>query len=281
MKSKTYLVAWDEVLKEYSLPIQNQLFFGEADFLVYDLCSEPIGLKNWVEAEKVRYYGHFYNALKDFASSGADIFIFNAGDALASEQGGHMEFIRRVEKYMSEDEDIWMLAPIIRGDASDGVDTLVAEPRRYWREKLALTIHVNGIYVALRKELALDILGFYEWMLSNKLMDFSVMTTGHCLDVVYAAWAIYKNKKIYRDMSFYMTTNNVTSYDTMRTDSDCFTIKELFLAYLDRTGEDSSALKAIYDAIQEKDYQRRILNGYPIKKLYVNMSFEQIQEFDY
>jgi ribonuclease HI len=42
--------------------------------------TQDVDSPNWRRAENIRYYGHFYNALKDFAESDYDIFIFNAGD---------------------------------------------------------------------------------------------------------------------------------------------------------------------------------------------------------
>lgn len=270
--SKTYVVAWDE-LKHNALDIDAQLTMAGLDFLVFDVCTEPLNRPNWVTAEKVRYYGHFYNSLVDFAKTKHDVFIFNAGDAFSSE---HPKFVSRIEQMMDADEDVWMMAPRMTHDGGDGFMTLIQMSKKY--EDMGLAIHINGIYVALRRELALFLLGYYEWLLSKGYMDFSRMVTGHCLDTVYAAWTIYNNKKIYRDWVFTMETGKDTSYSTRTAAAECNAVKTRFLEYVSRLGGNSMIVKSIYEAIQDKEwnYSR---TTYPIMKAYPALDKEE--DLDY
>jgi len=66
--SKTYIVTWDELLYN-GLDVDSQLSAAGIDYLVYDVTTSPTKRPNWVIAEKVRYYGHFYNSLEDFAKT--------------------------------------------------------------------------------------------------------------------------------------------------------------------------------------------------------------------
>lgn len=266
--SKSYIVIWDHVLKN-GIDIDRQLTKGNIDYLVWDLNPVPQPRTNWVAAEKVRYYGHFYNSLEDFAKTDHDIFIFNAGDAYSD---NHVDFVKLVESAMTLDEDIWIMAPRMIADGSEGIVTLVQMSKKY--KSVALCSHINGIYVAMHRELALFILDYYRWILAKGYMDFSTMITGHCLDKVCAAWAIYNNKKVYRQWDFFMRTDATTSYDTTNGWSECRNIKDRFIEYLDSNGIDSEPIKKIYIAIDDKDVNYRHVT-YPLLNLYVNLDKEE------
>lgn len=270
--SKTYIVAWDE-LKYNALDVDAQLTEAGLDFLVFDVCTEFEPRPNWVQAEKVRYYGHFYNSLVDFSKTEHDVFIFNAGDAFSSE---HPKFVSRIESMMEADEDVWMMAPRMTNDGGDGFMTLIQMSKKY--EDIGLAIHINGIYVSLRRELALFLLGYYEWLLSKNYMDFSRMISGHCLDTVYASWTIYNNKKIYRDWIFTMETGTTTSYHTGTAMTECRNVKNKFLEYVGRLGANPSAVQIIYDAIWDKEIYH-YSTTYPILKAYPML--EREEDLDY
>ena len=270
--SKTYIVAWDE-LKHNALDVDAQLTQVGLDFLVFDVCTEFEPRPNWVQAEKVRYYGHFYNSLVDFSKTEHDVFIFNAGDAFSSE---HPKFVSRVESMMESDEDVWMMAPRMTHDGGDGFMTLIEMSKKH--QDIGLAIHINGIYVALRRELALFLLGYYEWLLSKKYMDFSRMISGHCLDTVYASWTLYNNKKIYRDWVFTMETGTETSYSTRTAAAECSTVKLKFLEYVGRLGGNIKAIQSIYDAIYDKEVHHS-KTTYPILKAYSML--EKVEDLDY
>lgn len=270
--SKTYIVAWDE-LKYNALDVDAQLTKAGLDFLVFDVCSEFEPRPNWVEAEKVRYYGHFYNSLVDFAATEHDVFIFNAGDAFSD---AHPEFVERIQKMMEADSDIWMMAPRMKNDGGDGFMTLIQMSKKY--EDMGLALHINGIYVALRRELALFVLNYFEWLLSKGHMNFSTMITGHCLDTVYAAWTLYNNKKIYRDWLFTMETGTTTSYVTGTAFNECRTVKTRFLEYVGRLGGNPTAVSTIYDAIIDKEINHS-KTTYPLLKVYPML--EREEDLDY
>jgi hypothetical protein len=177
---------------------------------------------------------------------------------------------------MSADEDIWIMAPRMVNDTSEGVFSLIQMSKSH--EQMGLMTHINGIYVAMSREAALDILEYYRWLLKNNYMDFSVMVTGHCLDKVCAAWAIYNNKKVYRKWDFSMRTEISTSYELNTAYSDCKNIKDRFAEYLETLGKDPEPLRKIYEAIEDKDRKFRT-EPYPLLKIYVNLENEE--DLDY
>lgn len=272
LTSKTYIVTWDEML-DNGIDVDKQLSESGIDYLVFDVSTDPQPRPNWVAAEKVRYYGHFYNSLVDFAKTSHDVFIFNAGDAISD---NHPEFVRRIEKMMGQDPDVWMMAPRMVNDGGDGTTTLIQMSKKY--EDIALISHINGIYVSLRRELALFILEYFEWLLKHGYMNFSTMITGHCLDTVYAAWTIYNNKKIYRDWVFTMETTKTTSYNTRTASQECNNIKRRFEEFIARKGGNNSTVRRIYEAITENETVYRG-GTYEIEKIYQLLTNEK--DLDY
>lgn len=275
MKSKTYIVAWDEVL-ENSLDIDRQLSNAGLDYVIYDVTTEPVERDNWVVADKVRYFGHFYNGLKDFVKSDADIFIFNAGDIYGDCQA---DLTKHVEKLMDEDRDIWIMSPNITNESGPNRDavpyTALGTSKRY--SNYVLSMHLNGLWTALSRELAERIYGYYEWALKNGKMNFKTMISGHGLDYTYCAWTLYNNKKIYRDLNFRTTTGVVTSFDTSGAMNDFLTVIRSFVDYIDETLGDGPRLKQICQNIQNRSVLKR--NEYPLELAYLNMP--DVKELDY
>jgi hypothetical protein len=270
--SKTYVVIWDHVLKN-GISIDQQLSRANVDYMVWDLNPVPQSRTNWIPAEKVWYFGHFYNSLEDFAKTDHDIFIFNAGDAYSDY---HVDFVRIVEDRMSADENIWIMSPRMTNDTSEGLASLIQMSNSF--ENMGLMTHINGIYVAMNRELALHILEYYRWLLANGYMDFSKMVTGHCLDKVCAAWAIYNNKKVYRKWDFFMRTEISTAYPLETAYTDCMNIKDRFGQYIKTLGKDPEPLYKIYEAIEDKDRNYRT-GAYPLLNIYVNL--EKEEDLDY
>lgn len=263
MTSKTYIVAWDEVMPT-SLDISAQLGQAELDYLVFDVSTDPTPKPNWVVADKVRYFGHFYNALINFVQTSHQVFIWNAGDVSGSSQAS---FTKKIESYMDKDSEIWMMAPSLINDPGEPT-TIISKSNKY--ENFIFSIHINGIWVALRRELALFILYYYRWLLSHGYMDFYKMISGHCLDVVYASWTIYNNKKIYRDMSYIFTCGTKTSHDGSTANTDCSTIQNRFLEYISALGYNSGTVKTIYDNIYSR-FSDLPNKEWPIKNAYPNL----------
>jgi len=239
--SKTYFVAWDEMLPN-CLEIDRQLTEGNLDFLAFDVTTEPVARKNWIVAEKVRYYGHFYNALKDFKETDHLLFAFNAGDAFTDK---HVEMTNRFTQLMAEDENIWVMGPNQVWDGPSTVTTSILKSKKY--PKLHLSVHIDGTIVMLRRELSLYVLDFYEWMLANNIMNFSTMHSGHSLDVVYCAWAIVNNKKVYKDGNFEVRTVQGSSYIT-NTAKESKAVLTGFASYVFKNGRDPREVLHVYDA---------------------------------
>jgi len=268
MSSKTYVVAWDEVI-ETSLDISAQLGVAGLDYLVFDVSTNPEIRPNWVVAEKVRYFGHFYNSLVDFSKTEHQVFIWNAGDVSGLFQA---DFTKSVERYMQNDEDIWLMGPAMINDDPYGTLTMISKSKKYY--KFILSLHLNGLWVALRRELALFILDYYEWMLRHNYMNFYKMISGHCLDTVYAAWAMYNNKKIYRDMSFTLTCGTTTSHDGSTAGNDCTIIKDKFVEYVEALGYSGNKIQHIYDGIYSK-FSAGNTGDWPLEKVYPNLHSSQ------
>jgi hypothetical protein len=275
LKSKTYTVAWDEVLDNV-LDIDNQLKAANLDYLVFDVTSSPVERDGWVVADKVRYFGHFYNSLRDFVSSDADIFVFNAGDIYGSNQA---ELTKSVEESMSADEDIWIISPNITNecgpDKSAILATALAESKKH--KDFVLTIHVNGLWVALHRDLAKMIYDFYVWARGNGKMNFQTMTTGHGLDYLYCSWALYNNKKIYRDLRFEVTTGEVTSYSTVNAKNEFLAVIRGFVSFVKKTGGDGEMVRKMCQTIFDRLGEQ--LETYPIESIYLRL--QNAEEFEY
>jgi hypothetical protein len=275
MKSKTYVVAWDEVM-ENCLDIDQQLKSAGLEYVIFDVSNVPVEREGWVVAEKVRYFGHFYNGLKDFVESDADIFIFNAGDVYGSCQA---ELTKSVEKAMAADPDIWIMGPNITNEKGHGKDpiayTSFSKSNKY--PNYVLTVHICGIWVALSRELATEIYNYYEWAIPLNKMNFEKMISGHGLDSIYAAWTLYNNKKIYRDVSFEVTTGLVPSYDTSGAIFDYIQVGEGFAEFIGLKSGNSSKLKNIYNFIQRRINTKT--DTYSLSAGYLNL--DNIEEFNY
>lgn len=254
--------------------IDKQLTADGLDYLIYDRTTNPKEKSNWVIAEDVRYYGHFYNSLKDFIKTDHDIFIFNAGDTFTD---SHAQFTRKVEQAMSQDEDIWLMGPRMVNDGGDGETTLIAMSKKY-DGAYGLTIHFNGIWIALHRTLAEETLNYLQWLRDKDHLNFTTMVTGHCLDTVYAMWTLYNNKKAYRDWNFQMVTGVDTSYPVGGASRDCEIITRKFFDYANHKGYNQEPITKIYQAINNKMHHNQT-GGYPILKAYPNLKDES--DLDY
>lgn len=261
--SKTYFVAWDEMLHN-SVEIDRQLTEAGLDFLVFDVTTEvPIERPNWVVAEKVRYYGHFYNALKDFKDTDHLLFSFNAGDAFTD---SHAEMTNRFTEMMAEDENIWVMAPDLIWPAQNGKISLLAMSKKY--DKVELSIHVDGTIVMLRRDAALRVLSFYEWMLAKKIIDFNIMHSGHSIDVIYCTLAILNNKKVYVDKNFPVTTKNGSSYNTDG-NKEGAKVMDAFADYMFLKGVDPRQVRHLYNMFY-KTFYSNTMAGIELTLIYQN-----------
>lgn len=268
--SKTYFVAWDEMLHN-SYEIDRQLTEAGLDFLAFDVTSNPVERPNWVVADKVRYYGHFYNALKDFKDTDHLLFSFNAGDAFTEQ---HAAMTNRFTELMEQDKNIWVIGPDLIWTGPGAATTSIVKSDKY--DNLDLSIHIDGTIVMLRRELALQVLVFYEWMLTKEIMNFGIMHSGHSLDVVYCTWAILNNKKVYKDLNFPVTTVVGSSYNTDG-NKEGARVMNAFADYIFLKGVDPRQARHVYNVFFQKI---RVNSPEKVDPLMVYLNASSLEELD-
>lgn len=261
MSSKTYIVAWDEV-KQNVVSTSYQLLKGNLDFLVFDVTSIPTPYKNWVIANKVRYYGHFYNSLVDFSYTDHSVFIFNAGDPVYN---SFAKYTNRVEELFSADPDLWVLAPDFTRDEFKRDSSKILQSKH--DSDLWLSTQTNGIWVALRREIAMKMLDFMDWMITTDRLDFTKMVSGWGLDYVYCSWSIYEGKKVYRDWSVTIEHPEGSSYQTSGLDIE--NIFKYFDEYCMIQDINSKKIKSILETIKSKATFKGFLD-LKISDVYIN-----------
>ena len=242
LTSKSYTVAWDERL-HVTQEFERQMR-GNGDYLIWDRCTEEQRFVKWKRADDVRYFGHVYNSLVDFSYTEHDVFIFSAGDILCDD---FPAFVRKVEMMMEADPDIWLMAPHFPTDPESGMPTAILQSEAY--PEMYLTTHINGLYWAMRRDLALMLLAYYEWILDKGYMNFRTMVTGHCLDWVYSAMVLLHNKKTYRDMSTEMREIEGTSYSTKNASYECNMVRDRYIDWAGKHGITENAVRAAYNVM--------------------------------
>jgi hypothetical protein len=267
MKSKTYAICWDGSI-ENCLEIEKQLSNSDLDYLIYNVAKQDVESKNWVRAQDIRYYGHVYNALKDFSETDYDIFIFNAGDPVYSNWAG---YTKRLEKLMSMDSDIYAIAPNTINDFFSGSGSFLLKSEIF--KNLNLSTHTNGIYFALSRELALFTKKFLDWAYSLGRLRSPEMVSGWGLDTVFCSIAIYLNKKIYRDISITAFHPLGTTANDAQNNVEMMAVLESFKEFCKLNDIDSDKIQTIYDIVHKKVRER---DSYAIdlKELYVNLEGE-------
>ena len=260
MQSKFYTVCWDSSY-ENCLDITNQLDNSETDFVVYNVSEYPSNHPNWVDADDVRYYGHFYNALKDFKESDKSIFVFNAGDA---KYDNHSRYIEKVEALFEEDRNVYVFAPSLTNDEFTGPGGYIKESEKY--KDYYLSTHTNGIYVFLRKEVAHYLCDFLDWATKNDELNLKEMKSGWGLDTSYASYAIYLGKKIYRD-KLIMEHPAGSTYHHANAFLEMNWFIEKFRKYCELNGFNGNKLQRIYDVIYQKAREH---TKFKLEHIYIN-----------
>lgn len=267
MRSKTYAICWDGSLAN-CLDLESQLSSSDLDYLIYNVSAEEVDSPHWVRAENIRYYGHFYNALKDFAESEYDIFIFNAGDPVYSDWVG---YTKRVEKLMSMDSDIYAIAPNTINDPFSGEGSFIGPSSLF--KNLDLSTHTNGIHVSMTRELAVFFKNYMDWAVESGRLKIPTMTSGWGLDTAYCALAVYWNKKIYRDTSLTVFHPPTSSTVDAVAANEMAIVMESFKEFCKSKGIDDNKLQTIYD-ITYKKVRGRINYRVIFRELYVNLKEE-------
>ena len=264
MKSKTYVVAWDEVL-ENSKNISKQLEDGGHEYTVIDVSIAAPELPNWSRPETVRYYNHFIWALQDFLSTSNDIFVFNAGDIIYEEVS---KYTSRVEKIFKSDPNIWLVAPNCTNDhfTNDGVKIKDSEAH----PGLYLVTHTNGIWVFMRRPLAEMLHTFLRWAIDTETLDFSQMYSGWGLDTVYCVMTTYNNKKAYRDASVLVSHPKGSSYDHGKANQEYIDTVTAYLDYLALNGENREIASKMCQLVLDKVTKKQNLKLTPLD-VYMNI----------
>lgn len=265
MKSRTYIVAWDEVLKNTENTV-TQLNAAGHDYVVIDVSTSKEARQSWVKTGTIRYYNHFIWALSDFVASDSDIFVFNAGDPSFDRVG---EYTSKAEGILSEDPNVWLLAPNCANDhfTNDGVKIVDSkkEPGLY------LATHTNGIWVFFSRELATMMHNFLTWASKTGRLDFSGMVSGWGLDTVYCAMATYHNKKVYRDSSILVSHPRGSSYNYDKANKEYYEIVGAYLDYVEISGQRKDLASKICQTIFDKVNKKQNLQ-LTVEDVYVNLA---------
>lgn len=238
--SKVYLVAWDEVISN-SKDISNQLSLGKVEHVVYNVSNTKNQTSSWHTADRVRYYGHFFNAVRDFLSTDYDVFTFNAGDIVYDQ---YAKYTKRIETLFSENPNLALFSPNSTNDAYSGSGSLIESSRKY--PELYLATNTDGNYVSMTREMASYMQAFYDWSVKTKTIDFSTMYSGWGLDYSYCALALYLNKTIYRDSSITVLHPIGSTYEYSSAVQECYKTMRAFTKFASETlGVDSERLRYI------------------------------------
>lgn len=269
MSSKTYIIAWDKAL-DNCLDIDRQLSDAGANYMFLDVSSDNTERLNWVKSPDVRYYGHFYAALKDFMSSEHLVFGFNAGDPTYP---NYAEIVKKAENVLTAPG---IYAPNMAGDSFSEEGVFLQDSSRY--PDLYLATQTNGICVYLHRDVAQEVYDFMSWLVA-KGVDFSTMTSGWGLDTMYCVTAIYLNFPIYRDKDIYVYHPVGSSYQGAKAAKEMKFIDDSYIEYAASSrGWDH---RALLDIRAEIFFKARYRESRPLKleQLYlVNADTKRLRE---
>jgi hypothetical protein len=265
MKSKTYIVSWDEVVSN-TKDIADQMARHEHSYTVIDVTTVPTERPNWERTGTVRYYNHFIWALTDFINSNYDIFVFNAGDISFDSFG---EYTSKAERIFSEDSSVWLLAPNCGNDQFTNEGAKIVDSKK--EPGLYLATQTNGIWVFFSRDMAASLYEFLRWSIDGWRLDFTDMVSGWGLDTVYCGMAIYNNKKVYRDASVIVSHPKGSTYDYNKAEREYYDLVYAYLDYVAVCGENQNLAGKICQMSFEKVNQRQNL-PLSIEKVYANLA---------
>lgn len=265
MSSKTYIIAWDKAL-ENCLDIDRQFKEAKLRYKVFNVSSDTTERNNWVAADDVRYYGHFYNALLDFMSNSAlNVFGFNAGDPAYE---NYPEIVKKAENVLSSPG---IYAPNMEGD-------FLSEQRVYLEDsklhpELYLATQTNGMCVYLHRDVAEILFDFMSWM-KNRGVVFSTMRSGWGLDTAYCLIAMYTNRPIYRDNEIFINHPPGSIYPSNTAGQEMRKVDNFFIEYAEsQRGWDGEKLKSMRTDIFTKA-RAGVTHRLTIKGMYPNLEDE-------
>lgn len=261
MSSSTYIIAWDKAL-ENCLEMDRQLSASGLRYKFFNVSSDKTPRSNWVESEDVRYYGHFYNALKDFLTSSSQVFGFNAGDP---EYSDYPHIIKKAELLLKDSPGIY--APNMAGDFLSEEGVYLQKSKKY--PGLYLATQTNGMCVFMDWNAASMTFDFMSWMINSKNIDLSSMKSGWGLDTAYCLMAMYTNIPIYRDSEIYINHPPGSIYSGSQAGKEMKIIDDMFIEYATSARSwDGELLKSMRSEIFTKarkrtSYELRLNSVYP------------------
>lgn len=228
MKSKTYIIAWNEAIVN-CIDISQQLY-GKVEHTFFNVSSTDNLNENWQRTDDVRYYRHFFNAINDFLQTDADIFIFSAGDA---KYENHVEYIKYMERIFSENPNLVAFAPNATHDFWVGKRSSIKPSSKY--ENLYLVTCINGIHFALDRDTCVILDNFYKWSsVDNKFIEPKEMISGWGIDIMLSAYAIYNNKYCYKDSGVLFSHPATTHYNQTKAKQEQLRLIEEFSKFLEK-----------------------------------------------
>lgn len=247
MSSKTYIIAWDKAL-DNCLEIDRQLSVAGVSYKFFNVSSDKSERPNWERAEDVRYYGHFYNALKDFIISGKTVLGFNAGDPKSTE---YAAITAKAEKVLTSGG---IYAPNMKGDFLSENGVYLAQSALY--PELYLATQTNGICVYMHRDIASVMYDFMSWLIF-KGADLPSMHSGWGLDTAYCISAIYLGQPIYRDSDVYVDHPPGSSYESSKASKEMAFMDKYFSEYAStQRGWERELVDRIRQTIFHKARQR-------------------------
>jgi hypothetical protein len=263
LKSKTYVVSWDEVL-DNTIQIEKELVAGEFDYQIINKSRLRTESPNWIKAKDTRYYGHFFTALEDFMSSPQhSIFIFNAGDARWPEISA---YTKRLEQLFNDNPNAGVISPNQTNDPFTGSGSFIAKSEIV--PGLAISTMTNGIYVALTREIA-EIMYRYIKRALSKNVDLYKMTSGWGLDYAYCGVAVYLNKAVYKDTSLTMIHPTGSGYNYTIADGEFRLVIKSFLEFWEAEGRNPNTLQEIFNFFINKVEKKNTFQ-LSVEDLYLN-----------
>lgn len=251
MSSKTYIIAWDKAL-ENCYDIDRQLSKAGISYKFYNVSSNREEIPNWDLSEDVRYYMHFYNALKDFLQSGKKVFGFNAGDPHFT----NWEVITAKAEKVLKNPGVY--APNMAGDFLSESGVYLEDSARY--TDLYLATQTNGMCVYLNWDIAGQMFDFMAWAMSEGL-DFKSMVSGWGLDSAYCLIAVLSKAPIYRDSELYINHPPGTSYNSTNANKEMKLVDAFFDRYAEKRYKvDISRIKELRELIFTKARKRDSYN---------------------
>lgn len=262
MSSKTYIIAWDKAF-DNCLDIDRQLKEAKLRYKFFNVSSDQTERDNWVLADNVWYYGHFYNALLDFMSnSSLNVFGFNAGDPA---HDNYPMIIKKAEEVLKTPG---IYAPNMQGDFLSEERVYLEDSKLY--PELYLATQTNGMCVYMHRYVAEIMFDFMTWM-KNRGVVFSEMKSGWGLDSAYCLMAMYTNRPIYRDREIYINHPPGSSYQSNIAGREMRRIDTLFIEYAEsQRGWDGEKLKSMRSNIFTKA-RGGYKYGLSVKAMYPNL----------